>query len=86
MYYVSIDRSGWLGWQENFVDYGTRRAHVVSVLTEGAGNAYKDQLRRLGISYVIAGQDSLDNTLVLHKLATLFGMERVMIDGGGVLN
>ncbi len=34
----------------------------------------------------IAGQDSLDNTLVLQKLATLFGMERVMIGGGGVLN
>lgn len=86
MYYVSIDPSGRLGWQENFVDYGTRRAHVVSVLTEKASNAYKDLLRRLGISYVIAGQDRLDNALVLHKLATLFGMQRVMIGGGGVLN
>ncbi|BDB27857.1 RibD family protein [Cupriavidus sp. P-10] len=86
MYYVSIDPSGRLGWQENFVNYGTRRAHVVSVLTEKASNAYKDLLRRLGISYVIAGQDKLDNALVLHKLATLFGMQRVMIGGGGVLN
>lgn len=86
MYYVSIDPSGRLGWLENFVDYGTRRAHVVSVLTGKASNAYKDLLRRLGISYVIAGQDRLDNALVLHKLATLFGMQRVMIGGGGVLN
>ncbi|MBG6596005.1 RibD family protein [Pseudomonas aeruginosa] len=85
-YYVSIDPTGRLGWQENFVDYGTRRAHVVSVLTERASNAYKDLLRRLNISYVIAGQDRLDNALVLHKLATLFGMQRVMIGGGGVLN
>ncbi|WP_200137137.1 MULTISPECIES: dihydrofolate reductase family protein [unclassified Pseudomonas] len=28
----------------------------------------------------------MDNALVLHKLATLFGMERLMIGGGGVLN
>lgn len=86
MYYVSIDPSGRLGWRENFVNYGTRLAHVVSVLTEMASNAYKDLLRRLGISYVIAGRDKLDNALVLHKLATLFGMERVMIGGCGVLN
>lgn len=86
MYYVSIDPTGRLGWQENFVDYGSLKSHVVSVLTEKASNAYKDLLRRLNISYIIAGKDALDNALVLHKLATLFGMERVMIGGGGVLN
>lgn len=86
MYYVSIDPGGRLGWQDNVVDYGTRKAHVVSVLSGKASNAYKDLLRRLGISYILAGQDTLDNALVLHKLATLFGMRRVMIGGGGVLN
>lgn len=86
MYYVSIDPAGRLGWQENIVNYGSLKSHVVSVLTEKASNAYKDLLRRLNISYIIAGKDKLDNALVLHKLATLFGMERVMIGGGGVLN
>jgi riboflavin biosynthesis pyrimidine reductase len=79
MYYVALDPAGRLGWQENFVDYGRLRSHVVSVLTEKASNAYKDLLRRLNISYVIAGKDEPDNALALHKLATLFGMERVMI-------
>lgn len=46
----------------------------------------KDLLRRLNISYILAGENELDHALVLHKLATLFGMERVMIGGGGVLN
>ncbi len=86
MYYVALDPAGRLGWQENFVDYGTLRSHVISVLTEQASNAYKDLLRRLNLSYVIAGKDEPDNALALHKLATLFGMERVMIGGGGVLN
>lgn len=86
MYYVSIDSSGKLGWQQNFVDYGNRKAHVVEVLTGKASNAYKDFLRNLNISYIIAGKERLDNELVLHKLFTLFGMERLMIGGGGTLN
>ena len=42
------------------------RSHVVSVLTERASNAYKALLRRLGISYVIAGKDEPDGA-VLHQ-------------------
>lgn len=86
MYYISIDPSGQLGWQENYVDYGNIKSHVISVLSEKATNAYKDLLRRLNISYIIAGKQELDKALVLHKLATLFGIERVMIGGGGILN
>ncbi len=86
MYYVALDPAGRLGWQQNYVDYGSLRSHVVSVLTERASNAYKGLLQRLGISYVIAGKNAPNNALALHKLATLFGMERVMIGGGGVLN
>lgn len=86
MYYVSIDPSGRLGWQRNDVDYGNINAHIIEVLTEKASNAYKDFLRRLNISYIVAGEEELDKALALHKLAVLFGLERVMIGGGGVLN
>jgi len=86
MYYISIDPSGKLGWQQNFVSYGNRDSHVIEVLTEQASEAYKDFLRQLNISYIIAGEETLDQALVLHKLASLFGMERVMIGGGGTLN
>lgn len=86
MYYVSIDPSGRLAWQENQFDYGGLSSHIISVLTAKVSNAYKDFLRRKNISYIIAGEETLDNALVLHKLATLFGMQRVMIGGGGILN
>src|SRR5690625_544033 len=69
-----------------FVDYGNINSHVIEVLTERASNAYKDFLRRMNISYFIAGKDTLDNALVLHKLATLFHMKRIMIGGGGAVN
>lgn len=51
----------WAG--RNFVDYGSLRSHVVSVLTEKTSNAYTDLLRRLNISYVIAGKDEPDNAI-----------------------
>ena len=60
MYFVALDPAGRLGW------HGGLRPHVVSVLTERASNAYKALLRRLGISYVIAGKDEPDGA-VLHR-------------------
>lgn len=86
MYYVSIDGSGKLAWQKNYVDYGGIDSPVIEVITEKVGNAYKDFLRRMNISYVIAGKERIDNALALHKLAEVFGMKRVMIGGGGVLS
>ncbi|WP_440894805.1 dihydrofolate reductase family protein [Amphibacillus sp. Q70] len=86
MYYISLDPSGRLGWEKNVVDYGNIDSHVIEVLTERVSNAYKDFLRRMNISYIIAGKDQLDNALVLHKLATVFKMKNVMIGGGGTVN
>lgn len=51
MHYVSVDPSGKLGWKSNTVKYEDRLdAHVVEVLTEKAGNAYRAFLRRLGFA------------------------------------
>lgn len=86
MYYVSIDPSGKLAWEDNVVDYGGIDSHVIEVITERVGAPYRDFLRRRGISYLVAGEDALDQALALEKLNQVFGMERVMIGGGGVLN
>ena len=85
-YYVSIDPSGKLGWESPDLTYQTTHAHVVEVLTGRASNAYKAFLRGLGISYIIAGDDELDYELLLSKLKKTFGIETLMLGGGGVLN
>ncbi len=85
-YYVSIDPSGKLGWESPDLTYRTTRAHVLEVLTGKASNAYKAFLRDLGISYVIAGDDELDFELLLDKLASMFGIQTLMLGGGGILN
>lgn len=86
MYYVSVDPSGRLGWKNCTLTYEDTQAHVLEVLTGKASNAYKAFLRKLGISYIVAGKDALDYELILEKLKKLFGIETLMLGGGGVLN
>lgn len=86
MYYVSIDPSGKLGWKQNELTYVDTTAHIVEVLTNKASNAYKAFLRKLNISYIISGEKSLDYAMVLEKMKKLFGIETLMLGGGGVLN
>ncbi len=86
MYYVSVDPSGKLGWKSCDMTYIDTHAHVLEVLTGKASNAYKAFLRKLGISYIIAGEDSLDYELALDKLKNLFGIETLMLGGAAVLN
>lgn len=86
MYYVSVDPSGRLGWKDSTLHYEDTTAHVIEVLTGKASNAYKAFLRKLGISYIVAGEDALDYGLVLTKLKELFGIETLMLGGGAALN
>lgn len=86
MFYVSVDPHGRLGWESATLHYVDTTAHVIEVLTGQAGNAYKAFLRKLGISYIIAGETELDYALALEKLKELFHIETLMLGGGGVLN
>lgn len=87
MYYVSADASGKVGWTTNSLNYENRpTAHIIEVLTEKASNAYRDLLRRLGISYIIAGKGNLDCTLASQKLYEQFGIKTLMVSGGGYIN
>lgn len=86
IHYISIDPSGRLGWEKNYIVYHDTRAHVIEVLTKKVDNSYKAFLRKLGISYIIAGEESLNYELVLKKLKEIFGIENLMLGGGGILN
>lgn len=85
MYYVSIDPRGELAFDADGYGYGGVQAHFVEVLTDAASNAYKDYLRRKGISYIIAGEEQIDYAVMLDELYDL-GIERLMVGGGGVIN
>ncbi|PFK43156.1 hypothetical protein COJ23_25270 [Priestia megaterium] len=88
-YVVAVDPSGKLGWTKNYISQGRENSsgdHIVEVLTEQVSDAYLAHLQKLGISYIFGGTESLNFTVVVEKLKNLFSIERLIIEGGGVLN
>lgn len=87
MHYVSVDGSGRIGWETNTLQYKSRpAAHIIEVLTEKASNDYKAFLRKMNISYIIAGKELLDCRTAAQKLSSLFNIETLMLSGGGFIN
>lgn len=84
---VSMDPQGILGFHSNIIEKKGRPAtHVIEVLTEQVSAAYLAYLQQTGVSYVFAGKDRVNGTELLRKLRELFGIDRLMIAGGGVTN
>ena len=87
LYYVSIDILGEIGWESGtFCKPGRPDAHVIEVLTEKPPLAYRSYLRQKGVSYILAGGDALDCRIAAEKLYDLFGIETMLICGGGTVN
>lgn len=65
---------------------GRPDSHVIEILTEKTPSKYRAYLRKQGVSYIIAGRDSLDCQLAAKKLKELFGIDKMLICGGGMVN
>ena len=48
--------------------------------------AYLAFLQEMQISYLFVGKDTLDFTLAVQKLKKSFGIEKLKLSGGGILN
>lgn len=83
-YFVALDAKGELGWESGrFANKGRSEAHVIEILTEAAPMSYRAYLRARGVSYILAGEAELDCELAMEKLHRLFGIEKLLICGGG---
>lgn len=86
-YIVSVDPKGILGFYSGYIEKKNRpKAHVIEVLLETVSDDYLAYLRNIGVSYIFAGKDSLNCGLMLEKLYKLFGIERLLAAGGGLMN
>lgn len=79
---VVIDPSGKCFWDNNMVS----TEHVIEVLTEAVSPGYLEHLQSKNVSYIFAGEKSLDMNVVLNKLHDLFSIQTLRIDGGGHVN
>lgn len=86
-YIVSVDPKGILGFNSGYIEKKNRpKAHVIEVLLETVSDDYLSYLQNNGVSYIFAGKDNLDCKLMLEKLCNLFGIERLLAAGGGLMN
>ena len=86
---VAFDPHARLGWKASVIndfDPGYGGAHIIEVLTENIDTRYTCYLRDIGISYIFAGKESIDVSLALGKLRELFGIEKLLLEGGSILN
>lgn len=86
-YYVSIDTQGEIGWEQGtFCKEGRPDMHIIEVLTEHTSMEYRAYLRKHGVSYILAGSEALDGRLAAKKLYQIFGIDTMLICGGGTIN
>lgn len=82
-YAVALDARGRLDWGARNDITGD---HIVVVLTEAVPDVHLRALRAGGQSYLFAGEREVDFALALRKLKALFGIERLLVEGGGYIN
>ena len=87
LYYVSLDTQGEIGWESGtFQKAGRPDAHVIEILTENTPAEYKAYLLEKGVSYILAGKETLDAKTASEKLYHYFGIDTILICGGGTVN
>jgi len=81
-YAISVDTVGKLRWSSGHLDGG----HLVCVLSERVPTDYLAMLRDQQISYIVAGKESVDLGQAVHLLGERFGIQRLLLEGGGHIN
>ena len=88
-YAVAFDPHGRLGWKSNRIidvdeDPGYDKAHIIEILTDDIQDEYLAFLRERGISYLFCGENKIDVGQMNEKLCNLFGIKKLMLEGGGL--
>lgn len=84
-YVAVLDPAGEVWWDGPVLRRpGRPDATVVEVVTDSTPMEFLTYLRNQGVPYIIAGRDSLDCAEAVRKLGQLFGIETLLVCGGGM--
>lgn len=82
-FHLCPDTRGTLQWESATTDDGRP---LLILTSEAAPAEYTDYLRSKGISYIATGRDHIDLVDAMQTLASDFGVERLAVLGGGLIN
>ena len=58
----------------------------MELIPNSASDAFKAHLRSVGASYLIAGEETLDMEIAGRRIGEVFGVDELILGGGGTLN
>jgi len=79
---IAADTHGQMLWKSGQIE----EDYLIVLTTEGASSTYLETLRERGVSYVVAGREHIDFAAAFEVLREQFGIERLLLEGGGHLN
>ena len=88
-YAVSFDSCGSTGWTDSKIhdaDPGYDDCHIIEVLTEKTPKEMLAYYRSIDVSYIFAGTESINLKLALNKLYSIFGIKKLLLEGGSIIN
>ncbi|MDO4576127.1 MAG: dihydrofolate reductase family protein [Planctomycetia bacterium] len=81
-YAVAVDTLGKLRWKTNALEGDP----LICIVSEEVSEEYLETLRKQEISYIVAGSGKIDLPQAMEGLGVHFGIRRLLLVGGGVLN
>ena len=79
---IVMDPKGKIHYNNNQAD----GENLITILGHDVSQEYLNHLQSLEISYIFAGEDGTDLQLALEILRVEFGIEKLLLEGGGYLN
>lgn len=81
-YAISVDTHGKLRWAGDEI----AGDHLICITSEQVPEDYLAMLRQKSISYIVAGQATIDLDQAVNLLGKHFGIETLLLEGGGHIN
>ncbi len=85
-YVVAVDMEGRLNYTSGTFTRRGQKSQIIAIVSKRVSEKRLSQLRKLGVAYIVAGQEMLDASLAVEKLEKLFGIHKMMIAGGGYID
>lgn len=83
-----IDTKGRLRWKDKTIKFSNidNKLNLVIIVTHDTPMEYLNYLQEKKISYIFGAIEKLDFTQLFKKIKKEFGIQRILLEGGGILN